>query len=171
MLCTCEVVVLLIKPIVFLTFSLPSASLDLKVPTLDPRRTLHSQLPLAVYLCPSLSFSRRYVSIFCKITFTPYKHIGIKENPEIYNGPVLFKTILMLYLIKLQVCLWLSMARMEKASNLRTLSSCDAKNDQKPILLCFLFDSESFGIIFLVEFHIIFIRKNDSGHFAQSTLS
>ena len=30
--CTCEVVVLLIKPIVFLTFSLPSASLDLKVP-------------------------------------------------------------------------------------------------------------------------------------------
>ena len=30
--CTCEVVVLLIKPIVFLTLSLPSASLDLKVP-------------------------------------------------------------------------------------------------------------------------------------------
>ena len=30
--CTCEIVVLLIKPIVFLTFSLPSASLDLKVP-------------------------------------------------------------------------------------------------------------------------------------------
>ena len=30
--CTCKVVVLLIKPIVFLTFSLPSASLDLKVP-------------------------------------------------------------------------------------------------------------------------------------------
>ena len=30
--CTCEVVVLLIKPIVFLTFSLSSASLDLKVP-------------------------------------------------------------------------------------------------------------------------------------------
>ena len=29
---TCKVVVLLIKPIVFLTFSLPSASLDLKVP-------------------------------------------------------------------------------------------------------------------------------------------
>ena len=31
---TCEVVVLLIKPIalIFLTFSLPSASLDLKVP-------------------------------------------------------------------------------------------------------------------------------------------
>ena len=28
--CTCEVVVLLIKPIVFLTFSLSSASLDLK---------------------------------------------------------------------------------------------------------------------------------------------
>ena len=34
--CTCKVVVLLIKPIVFffLTFSLPSASLDLKVPIL-----------------------------------------------------------------------------------------------------------------------------------------
>ena len=30
--CTCKVVVLLIKPIVFLRFSLPSASLDLKVP-------------------------------------------------------------------------------------------------------------------------------------------
>ena len=30
--CTCEVVVLLIKPIVFLTFLLSSASLDLKVP-------------------------------------------------------------------------------------------------------------------------------------------
>ena len=30
--CTCEVVVLLIKPIVFLTFSLSSASLDLKLP-------------------------------------------------------------------------------------------------------------------------------------------
>ena len=33
--CTCKVVVLLIKPIVFLTFSLPSASLDLKVPNND----------------------------------------------------------------------------------------------------------------------------------------
>ena len=31
--CTCKVVVLLIKPIVYLTFSLPSASLDLKVPS------------------------------------------------------------------------------------------------------------------------------------------
>ena len=30
--CTCKVVVLLIKPFVFLTFSLPSMSLDLKVP-------------------------------------------------------------------------------------------------------------------------------------------
>ena len=30
--CTCEVVVLLIKPIVFFTLSLPSASLDLKLP-------------------------------------------------------------------------------------------------------------------------------------------
>ena len=33
--CTCEVVVLIIKPIVFLTFSLSSASLDLKVPNKD----------------------------------------------------------------------------------------------------------------------------------------
>ena len=33
--CTCKVVVLLIKPFVFLTFSLPSASLDLKVPSDD----------------------------------------------------------------------------------------------------------------------------------------
>ena len=30
--CTCKVLVLLIKPIVFLMFSLPSPSLDLKVP-------------------------------------------------------------------------------------------------------------------------------------------
>ena len=30
--CTCEIAVLLIKPIIFLTFSLSSASLDLKVP-------------------------------------------------------------------------------------------------------------------------------------------
>ena len=30
--CTCKVVVLLIKPIVFFTFSLPSASLDFKFP-------------------------------------------------------------------------------------------------------------------------------------------
>ena len=33
--CTCKVVVLLIKPIVFLTFLLSSASLDLKVPNDD----------------------------------------------------------------------------------------------------------------------------------------
>ena len=32
--CTCKVIVLLIKPNVFFTFSLPSASLDLKVPIL-----------------------------------------------------------------------------------------------------------------------------------------
>ena len=31
--CMCKVVVLLIKPIVYLTFSLPSASLDLRVPS------------------------------------------------------------------------------------------------------------------------------------------
>ena len=31
--CMCKVIILQIKPIVFLTFSLPSASLDLKVPT------------------------------------------------------------------------------------------------------------------------------------------
>ena len=36
--CTCKVVVLLIKPIVFLTFSLPSASWDLKVPILAGKR-------------------------------------------------------------------------------------------------------------------------------------
>ena len=36
--CTCKVVVLLIKPIVFLTFSLPSASVDLKVPILAGKR-------------------------------------------------------------------------------------------------------------------------------------
>ena len=34
----CKVVVLLIKPFVFLTFSLPSASLDLKVPVLAGKR-------------------------------------------------------------------------------------------------------------------------------------
>ena len=36
--CTCKVVVFLIKPIVFITFSLPSASLDLKVPILAGKR-------------------------------------------------------------------------------------------------------------------------------------
>ena len=36
--CTRKVVVLLIKPIVHLTFSLPSASLDLKVPILPCNR-------------------------------------------------------------------------------------------------------------------------------------
>ena len=36
--CTCKVVVSLIKPFVFLTFSLPSASLDLKVPILAGKR-------------------------------------------------------------------------------------------------------------------------------------
>ena len=36
--CTCKVVVLLIKPIAFLPFSLPSASLDLKVPILAGKR-------------------------------------------------------------------------------------------------------------------------------------
>ena len=35
--CTCEVVVLLIKPIVFLTFYMSSASLDLKLPKLYKR--------------------------------------------------------------------------------------------------------------------------------------
>ena len=36
--CTCKIVVLLIKSIVHLTFSLPSASLDLKVPILAGKR-------------------------------------------------------------------------------------------------------------------------------------
>ena len=40
--CTCEVVVLLIKPIVFFTFSLSSASLDLKVPEPKQRTFLRS---------------------------------------------------------------------------------------------------------------------------------
>ena len=37
--CTCKVVVLLIKPIVFLTFSLPSMSLDLKVPDVKVKQS------------------------------------------------------------------------------------------------------------------------------------
>ena len=41
--CTCKVVVLLIKPIVFLTFSLPSGSLDLEVPILAATQTLKSE--------------------------------------------------------------------------------------------------------------------------------
>ena len=36
--CACKVIVLQIKPIVFLTFSLPSASLDLKVPNAKQKR-------------------------------------------------------------------------------------------------------------------------------------
>ena len=42
--CACKVVVLLIKPIDFLTFSLPSASLDLKVP--NNRRARRDDLRL-----------------------------------------------------------------------------------------------------------------------------
>ena len=41
--CTCKVVVLLMKPIVFLTISLPSASLDLEVPILTATQTLKSE--------------------------------------------------------------------------------------------------------------------------------
>ena len=52
--CTCEVVVLLIKPFVFFTFSLPSASLDLKSPYCFSTgtwlkwemRCIHSLLPI-----------------------------------------------------------------------------------------------------------------------------
>ena len=44
--CTCEVVVLLIKPIVFLTFSLSSASLDLKVPILSHGERLKKKAEL-----------------------------------------------------------------------------------------------------------------------------
>ena len=40
--CTCEAVVLLIKPIVFLTLSLSSASLDLKVPSKSLKTVLTS---------------------------------------------------------------------------------------------------------------------------------
>ena len=39
--CTCKVVVLLIKSIAFMTFSLPSASLDLKVPNFDLLKITH----------------------------------------------------------------------------------------------------------------------------------
>ena len=45
--CTCEAVVLLIKPIVFLTFSLSSASLDLKVPS-KSLKTEHLLISLSV---------------------------------------------------------------------------------------------------------------------------
>ena len=42
--CTCKVIVLLIKPIVIFTFSLPSVSLDLKFPDyLGMTRTVVSQ--------------------------------------------------------------------------------------------------------------------------------
>ena len=68
--CTCKVVVLLIKPIVFLTFSLPSASLDLKVPSVfdEGERNPLSAFPQLFYrqertgICYiSLSFSRFFL--------------------------------------------------------------------------------------------------------------
>ena len=52
--CTCKVVVLLIKPIVFfffLTFSLPSASLDLKVPISELRKQDGTKKRTAKCLC------------------------------------------------------------------------------------------------------------------------
>ena len=54
--CTCKVVVLLIKPIVFLfffflTFSLPSASLDLKVPISELTRQDGTKKRTAKRLC------------------------------------------------------------------------------------------------------------------------
>ena len=46
--CTCKVVVLLKKPIVFLTFSLPSSPLDVKVPIRhSAARTLTSQFKIS----------------------------------------------------------------------------------------------------------------------------
>ena len=48
--CTCKVVVLLIQPIVLLTFSLPSASLDLKVPKKDDGETAKKQQVYTVKL-------------------------------------------------------------------------------------------------------------------------
>ena len=80
--CTCEVVVLLIKPIAFLTFSLSSESLDLKVPNLNgkrkaarvhvPSRKQHSFTMTGV-LCngqlywPSLEIAIETGSVLCRI--------------------------------------------------------------------------------------------------------
>ena len=63
--CTCKVVVLLIKPIVFLTFSLPSASLDLKVPnngfdSVRPRRFWRS-------LVWRRSYEQKITSLNCRV--------------------------------------------------------------------------------------------------------
>ena len=57
--CTCKVIVLLIKPIVFLTFSLPSTSLDLKVP-------INTKTPKVVgnALVNMLALQRRFVGFF-----------------------------------------------------------------------------------------------------------
>ena len=49
--CTCKVIVLQIKPIVVLTFSLPSASLDLKVPNdNDNDNALFGVLYIPIYI-------------------------------------------------------------------------------------------------------------------------
>ena len=92
--CTCEVVVLLIKPIDFFTFSLTSASLDLKVPIVvsqervvilpsPPHHFLHVTLP--GINPPSYQEKRpefennRYCSVLmihmmkCRMTGTPTK--------------------------------------------------------------------------------------------------
>ena len=69
--CTCEVVVLLIKPIVFLTFSLPSASLDLKVPNVFKSTCSHyKHTDRTIFLC-------RYVSVVMSFVASVNQRKGI----------------------------------------------------------------------------------------------
>ena len=83
--CTCKVVVLLIKPIVFLTFSLPSASLDLKVPNNKSIRMLIFNSYLFVALRKlSSSPCRRHLPCLChsqqlNISQLLKKRVGLED--------------------------------------------------------------------------------------------
>ena len=83
--CTCKGVVLLIRPIIFLTFSLPSASLDLKVPNNKSIRMLifNSYLFFALRKLSS-SPCRRHLPCLChsqqlNISQLLKKRVGLED--------------------------------------------------------------------------------------------
>ena len=88
--CTCEVVVLLIKPIVFLTFSLSSASLDLKVPINGKKRhrvfSLTWPASLQIYWNKGKRLHRERVQLpqdwFGTPTWLPFHCLGTQLWPS-----------------------------------------------------------------------------------------
>ena len=92
--CTCKVVVLLIKPMVFFRFSLPSASLDLKVPissshTLSSSRVfLKTEVFFLRFSIPSMRKRRFrapkmqvfYKVLECRFWKTPVSRLRVDER-------------------------------------------------------------------------------------------